>query len=418
MPLVKKPINGMKDILPPEMRLRDYLISLVKETYRSFGFTPIETPVMESLGNLLSKQGGDNEKLIFKVLKRGEKLRINEAQTEEDLSDSGLRYDLTVPLVRYYSNNEAELPKPFKALQIGPVFRADRPQRGRFRQFYQCDIDIIGEAGNLAETELILATCTLLNKVGFRDFKVKINDRRLLTATADYCGVSRECCGQMFVIMDKLDKIGMDGVCRELCEAGFEASVSEKLQAFFAAFEGGKPSLDLFAELLGNYADPEVVTNLKSIIAAASSADGAYDLVFEPTLVRGMGYYTGPVFEIEIADFGASCGGGGRYDGMVEKFTGRSVPACGFSIGFERIITILLEQGFKIPDERRRVAFLIEKNMPGERMAQIISEAGDLRREGCEVSLLTMAKNKKFQKSQLEAAGIEEIKEYFINPIQ
>ena len=188
MALTKKPVTGMKDILPQEMQIRDYLIGLIKETYKSFGFTPIETPVVEYLPNLTSKQGGDNEKLIFKIMKRGEKFNLQTATCEEDLADSGLRYDLTVPLVRYYSNHVNELPKPFKALQIGPVFRADRPQKGRFRQFYQCDIDILGEPSNLAEIELILATTSTLGKLGFKNFEIRINERRILKAMAAYSG--------------------------------------------------------------------------------------------------------------------------------------------------------------------------------------------------------------------------------------
>ena len=212
MALSKKPTTGMKDILPQEMRIRDYVISVIQDTYAQFGFTHIETPCVENINNLNCKAGGENEKLIFKIMKRGEKLNINEAKEENDLTDSGLRYDLTVPLVRFYSNNQASLPAPFKALQIGPVWRADRPQRGRYRQFYQCDIDILGEPSNLAEIELITATTTTLGKLGFKNFEIRINERRILKAMAAYAGFAEDSFDEVFIILDKMDKIGMEGV--------------------------------------------------------------------------------------------------------------------------------------------------------------------------------------------------------------
>ena len=210
MALSKKPVNGMKDILPEEMQIRDYVQQVIKETYRSFGFTPIETPCMENIANLSNKQGGENEKLIFKVMKRGEKLKIAEAKEEADLVDFGMRYDLTVPLVRFYANNANDLPSPFKALQMGSVWRADRPQRGRYRQFMQCDIDIIGEPSNLAEIELILATTTTIGRLGFKNFEIRINERRILKAMAAYSGFPEEEFDTVFIILDKMDKIGLD----------------------------------------------------------------------------------------------------------------------------------------------------------------------------------------------------------------
>ena len=222
MALSKKPVTGMKDILPGEMRIREYVIGVIRETYAAFGFTSIETPCVENIANLSSRQGGENEKLIFKILRRGEKLKLEEAQTEADVTDSGLRYDLTVPLVRFYSAHTNELPSPFKALQMGNVWRADKPQRGRYRQFMQCDIDILGEPSNLAEIELILATTTTLGKLGFRDFQIRINERRILKAMAAYSGFAPEDYDTVFIILDKMDKIGLDGVaeigrasCRE-----------------------------------------------------------------------------------------------------------------------------------------------------------------------------------------------------------
>ncbi|MBO6215882.1 MAG: ATP phosphoribosyltransferase regulatory subunit, partial [Lachnospiraceae bacterium] len=222
MPLSKKPVNGMKDIMPREMEIRDYVTGIIKETYRQYGFTPIETPCMENIANLSNKQGGENEKLIFKVLKRGEKLNLSEAKEEADLVDYGMRYDLTVPLCRYYANHANDLPSPFKALQIGSVWRADRPQRGRYRQFTQCDIDIIGEAGNLAEIELILATTTTLGKIGFSGFEIRINERRLLKAMAMSCGFSEDRLDDVFISLDKMDKIGIEGVSAELIAHGYD----------------------------------------------------------------------------------------------------------------------------------------------------------------------------------------------------
>ena len=414
MAISKKPVTGMKDILPEEMRVRDYVIRTIKETYSQFGFTSIETPCVESIGNLTSKQGGDNEKLIFRIMKRGEKLKITADSTEADLADSGLRYDLTVPLARYYANNASVLPSPFKALQIGPVFRADRPQRGRFRQFYQCDIDILGEAGNLAEIELILATTTTLSRVGFSGFTVRINDRRSLKAMAAREGFPEEGLDQVFIILDKMDKIGPDGVKAELIEAGYGA---EQAESYLAMLEKSRSEdgLTYLAELLGEDGADGGIRNLIEIREGVGAALGtaAFDLVFDPTLVRGMSYYTGTIFEIEMAELGSSVAGGGRYDEMVGQFAGTKVPACGFSIGFERIITILLEKGFTVPEQTKQTAFLIEKGTEPAKVAEILAEAGKRREAGERVLVSMMKKNKKFQKDQLAAEGYQEIVEFF-----
>ena len=254
MALNKKPVNGMKDILPYEMEVRDYVTSIIKETYRSFGFTPIETPAMESIGNLSNKQGGENEKLIFKVMKRGEKLNIPEATTEEDVVDFGMRYDLTVPLCRFYSNHANELTSPFKSLQIGSVWRADRPQRGRYRQFTQCDIDILGEPSNLAEIELILATTTTLGRIGFKNFEIRINERRILKAMAAYAGFAEEDYDSIFITLDKMDKIGLDGVSKELLEAGYPQESIDKYVDLFDALDNVKDvaaGMDILLSKLG-----------------------------------------------------------------------------------------------------------------------------------------------------------------------
>ena len=419
MALSKKPVTGMKDILPEEMKIRDYVISVIKETYASFGFTSIETPCVENIANLNCKAGGENEKLIFKILKRGEKLKLEQASSEEDLVDGGLRYDLTVPLVRYYSNHANELPAPFKALQMGNVWRADRPQRGRFRQFMQCDIDILGEPTNLAEIELILATTTTLGKLNFKNFQIRINDRRILKAMAAYSGFSEEDYDTVFIILDKMDKIGLDGVKAELVEAGFDEAIVQKYTELFAKMEQAEDSIAWITETVGDFLEEGVKDSFREIIDSVQATKGDFfELVFDPTLVRGMSYYTGTIFEIAMPEFGGSCGGGGRYDKMVEKFTGNSVPACGFSIGFERIILLLMESGFQIPDEKQKVAYLLEKGLPHDVLCDVIAKAQEERKAGKQILVARMNKNKKFQKDQLIAQGYEDFKEFYKNPIQ
>lgn len=416
MALSKKPVNGMKDILPEEMQIRDYVQSVIKETYRSFGFTPIETPCMENIANLSNKQGGENEKLIFKVMKRGEKLRIDEAKEEADLVDFGMRYDLTVPLVRFYANNANELPSPFKALQMGNVWRADRPQRGRYRQFMQCDIDIIGEPSNLAEIELILATTTTIGRLGFKNFEIRINERRILKAMAAYSGFPKEEFDTVFIILDKMDKIGLDGVAEELEKEGYAKESIEKYLALFKGVESAENGIKYLASALEGFLEPEVEQNLLEIMESVEAAKTAdFKLVFDPTLVRGMSYYTGTIFEIAMPELGAACGGGGRYDKMVGKFTGNDVPACGFSIGFERIILLLMENGFTVPMQRPKVAYLIEKNYPTEKLAEVIAKAQEERTAGKQVLVARMNKNKKFQKEKLAAEGYRDIVEFFNN---
>ena len=419
MALKKKPVNGMKDIMPDEMQIRDYVIGLIKETYKGFGFTPIETPCVENIANLSNKQGGENEKLIFKILKRGEKLNLETAQTEADLVDSGLRYDLTVPLSRYYSNNAANLPKPFKALQIGPVWRADRPQRGRYRQFMQCDIDILGEPSNLAEIELILATTTTLGKLGFQDFVIRINERRILKAMAAYSGFAEEDYDTVFIILDKMDKIGADGVKAELVESGFAAEAADKYMSLFDELTANGNSVAWLAEKLGDFLEPEVSQNLSEIIDSVRATKASeFEITFDPTLVRGMSYYTGTIFEIAIPQFGGSCGGGGRYDKMVGKFTGKDVPACGFSIGFERIILLMMENGFQIPGQPKKIAYLIEKGVSGDRLCEVIAQAQEARKNGDQILVARMNKNKKFQKEQLTKEGYTDFVEFYKNPIE
>lgn len=414
MALIKKSVTGMKDILPEEMFIRDYLINIIKKTYGSFGFTSIETPAVEHIENLLSKQGGDNEKLIFKILKRGEKLKLENIKDENDLVDAGLRYDLTLPLARYYSNNQANLPSPFKALQIGNVYRADRPQKGRFRQFTQCDIDILGETSNLAEIELILATTKALGEIAKgKHFTVRINDRRILMAMALFAGYNEDNINDVFIILDKMDKIGSDGVKKELTELDGVEKCVKYLSLFNGLSDNAKAVLSLKDKLAGFIEDGVLDSLCEIIDTVLEVKTNEFSLVFDPTLVRGMGYYTGTIFEVSMEGFSGSVAGGGRYDKMIGKFTGNDIPACGFSIGFERIIAILLDEGFKIPDESRKIAFLYEKNIDGNVLKNILKEAASLREAGNIVLVSKMNKNKKFQKEGLEKQGYVEFKEFY-----
>ena len=414
MALKKKPVTGMKDILPAEMAIRDYVIRLIKETYGTFGFSSIETPCVEHIENLSSKQGGENEKLIFKILKRGEKLKLDTAETEADLVDGGLRYDLTLPLSRYYSNHANELPSPFKALQMGNVWRADRPQRGRYRQFMQCDIDILGEPTNLAEIELILATTTLLGKLDFKNFTIRINDRRILKAMAAYSGFAPESYDTVFIILDKMDKIGLEGVREVLEKEGFDKACVDKYLAMFEEITNDVQGVRYVKEKLEGVLEPEYADGLELIMNSVDAVKAAdFKIAFDPTLVRGMSYYTGPIFEISMDEFGGSVGGGGRYDEMIGKFTGNNTCACGFSIGFERIIMLLMERGFQIPQIGTKKALLIEKNMPAEGMMKVLKQAEEDRKNGSVVTIAVMKKNKKFQKEQLKEEGYEEIVEFF-----
>lgn len=412
MGFIKIPVKGMNDFLPNETRLREYVIREIKDTYQKFGFNIVDTPSMEHIENLCSKQGGENEKLIFKVLKRGEKLDLTSAKEENDLADMGLRYDLTVPLSRYYANNMAKLPNPFKALQVGNVWRAERPQKGRFRQFVQCDIDILGEKSNIAEMELIQATTTLLTKIGFNNFKVRINDRRILKSMAEYSKLPVEESDKIFIILDKIDKIGKDGVTKELLASGYdEVAVNNYMKLFDdESFIGNAE--EYFTKKGVDCVESDVLDNLDQIINTTKAlSNGKFVITFDPTLVRGMSYYTGPIFEIEMTGLASSVAGGGRYDKMIEKFTNMSVPACGFSIGFERIITILKEKEHRLNvDSLDKVAFVVDKNITSDNLTKIFEEANNLREfENKNVLVVYKSKNFKFQKEKLEEEGYKEI---------
>ena len=398
--IIKTPTKGMRDFLPEEMALREYVLNVMKETYKTYGFSLIGTPVVEHIENLTSKQGGENEKLIFKIMKRGEKLNLDNITNENDLVDSGLRYDLTVPLTRLYANNMNELPHPFRALQIGYSYRAERPQRGRYRELMQCDLDILGEKTNLAEIELMMAVTSFLEKLDFKGFKIRINDRRILLKMVSFVGLPEDKLDSILISLDKMDKIGLDGVREELIKLSLD---KEKVDAYLNLFS--KQDTDLKDFCAQFKMDEEVVSNMHFIMNTVSNNTNA-TLVFDPTLVRGMGYYTGTIFEIEAEGLSSSIGGGGRYDKMIEKYVNTSVPAVGFSVGFERLLLLLQERGFKIPTNETKKAYVIsDENL----LETTLHRAKDLRSKGEIVKILYKTKNFKFQKESLEKEGYEVI---------
>ena len=421
MDFIKSPVKGMRDQLPGDVQLRQRVMGLIRDTYRRYGFTEIETPAMEHIENLSNKQGGENEKLIFKILKRGRDLEKVIESGGTDFADTGLRYDLTVPLARYYAANAAQLPSPFKALQIGSVWRADKPQKGRFRQFTQCDIDILGDGSELAEIELIAATSEALSAIfaqaGIRDFTVHVSDRRILSGMARYAGFAEEDFGNVFIILDKLDKIGLDGVRAELEKAGYDPAAVEKCVSIFAEDPAGKSPSEFCAFMDETCLDPAAPQSLERILACVRAMNRpGVSVVFDPTLVRGMGYYTGTIFECTIDGYGFAIAGGGRYDKMVGKYSGTDVPACGFSIGFERIITILQDHADAIDAAKEpKVALLAEKGVDNERLAALFRRAQTLRDEGKTVTVQTMKKNIRRQIELLEAEGYTEIEKVYKN---
>jgi len=405
MKLNAQPVRGTKDYLPKEVEIRDYLRSKIEETYKSFGFHKINTPIMEDIDRLNKSDGGENLSMIFKLLKRGQKLELDkENLTEDDLVDSGLRYDLTMPLSRYFANNRQFLSQPFKAIQIDQVFRAERPQKGRLREFFQCDIDIIGDASVNAEMELIAATTSALDNIGFSDFTVRINDRRILTDMILAAGFSAEDVASVCIIFDKLDKIGLDGVKAELMEKEYALDLVEKFMAILG--EANDDALQTAEKYCTN---PEVIANLKKVLDFANRiANGKFTAVYDKSLVRGMGYYTGMVFEIVSPKFGSSVAGGGRYDEMVGKFLGESVPAVGFSIGFERISAILMEEGF-VPPSKEKVVLAYNDE---DDFASVALKARELMAEGKIVTMLKRSKKFGKQLDGLIAEGVKRMVDF------
>lgn len=427
MKFIQTPVKGMQDFLPEDMALRQHVLGVIRETYGRYGFTEIETPVMEHIENLTGKNGGENEKLIFKVEKRGRELEksLRKIRETEDmasdaagteLADSALRYDLTVPLCRYYSNHKNDLPTPFKALQIGNVFRADRPQKGRFRQFTQCDIDIIGDNSVMAEIELIAATSDALHRifaeVGVSGFTVHIGDRRILRAMAKSAGFAEEQYDEVFIILDKMDKIGLDGVRDELLESGYGQEQVEKYVGFFRIFRENESQdlADFIAKTCADSIEQGAEKDLNTILSAARAMISSdITLKFDPTLVRGMSYYTGTIFEISIDNYSFSIAGGGRYDKMVGRFCGQDAPACGFSIGFERIVTILRDLNWKEHVSGERKAYLVDMKSASGRITEVFTLASKERAEGASIVVQPLKKNAKFQVETLEKSGYTQI---------
>ena len=400
MKLPTTPPRGMRDVLPDEVDLRDRTLATILDVYRRRGFVRIETPAVESLALLTGGEGGENEKLIFKILKRGERLAAS--RDTEELADLGLRFDLTVPLARYYAHNHARLPQPLKAIQIGPVWRAERPQHGRFRQFTQCDIDILGVRSEIAEIELILATADALLAIGLEDLTVRINDRRLLASVVRHCGFEEARFDSVFIALDKLDKIEVAGVVKELVEEGHADTAVSTLMALLETSTASTP--ERLAERLGDGVDATAGRALTRIIESVTqAAGGRFRVVFDPTLVRGMSYYTGPIFEIRHLNAASSIAGGGRYDRMIGKLLGHDVPATGFSIGFERVVNILTERGALGADRRAKTAIVFDEDTA--HLGAVLAMARDLWDDGGVVTLEIKARRFGKQLQDLESRG-------------
>lgn len=392
------PVKGTADYLPSQALLRDYLQNIILETYRGAGFERIMTPAIEDMENLEKSDGGDNLNLMFKILKRGDKL--DAALAKEDyshLADMGLRYDLTLPLSRFYAANRSKLANPFKCIQIDKSYRAERPQKGRMREFVQCDIDILGSDSPLCELELIHTTAAALLKLNIGSFTIRVNDRRVLRSVLAKLGIAEEKMDSVCISLDKWDKIGTEGVLAELAEKEVSAESCEKIKELI---DGGC-TLEQAKELCD---DKEVVEQLANIIKNANDlADGKYDVAFDMLLIRGQGYYTGTVFEIQSNKFHGAIGGGGRYDGLIGKFTGENIPAVGFSIGFERIFQILSEQEFEIPNRRRRVAVFCDN----ENSVDAVKLTDNLREQGMEASVFLRPKKLGKFLNKLEEQGYD-----------
>lgn len=391
-----KPVRGTRDILPDEMNLRVNAERIISDTYRKAGFDRIETPALEDIDLLLGSEGGENLKMLFTILKRGDKFRPQEESKPKDLCDIGLRFDLTLPLSRYYSNNRNSLPLPFKALQMGNVFRAERPQKGRYRSFKQCDIDIIGEPGISAEIELVHTTGEAMKNLGFEDFTIVVSDRRLINAYLEKNGFLPEETQSVCIALDKIDKIGNDGAAREIAEK-FPRFTQEQIARLVDEVAG----MDL-EQILSITGEGDTVRDLRLLIDTANAASGGkYSVVFDFSLIRGMGYYTGPIFEIRVGE-GSSVGGGGRYDEMIGKTSKQSVPAVGFSIGFERVVNLLAEReaAFGKKEESLTIFYGLDDDLPG-----VLKKADELREQGFRVILTQKKKKLGRQINACEEAG-------------
>jgi len=406
-----KPPKGMRDFLPKELDIRTFVENTILNTYKRYGFAQVETSCLEDLVLLGGSDAGENEKMIFKILKRGESL--NKASVSENsLADLGFRFDLTVPLCRFYANNRSILPTSFKVIQIGNVWRAERPQKGRFRQFVQCDIDIIGVEGIMAEIELILATAEALISLGFRGFNVRINDRRILESLAEFCGLEKSSFPKFFIILDKFDKIGISGVQRELIANGFLEDVANRLANLIGELNKPMLSLQEISSILSKV-DSRIIDDLQTVMNTVSIfADARYNIVYDLTLVRGMGYYTGEIFEISVPGVGYSVAGGGRYDKMIGRIlqSNEEIPACGFSIGFERIVSILEAQNINLPTNEKKLVILYPRELT--ETVQLFLMAKSLRDQGMTVLLEAQKKNLHSQLERLSEEGFTQFAFY------
>ena len=383
-----KPAKGTQDILPNDMALRNYVEDTIKKAYIEKGFLQIATPSVEGIELLTNSDGGENLRMLFKILKRGEKLNL-ENPTENELVDLGLRFDLTLPLSRFYANNRNDLPTPFKAIQMGDVWRAERPQKGRYRQFKQCDVDIIGEKSILAEIELLTTVPEAIKRLGFSNFTIKINDRRLLKEMVIASNISEEIFPTVCISLDKADKIGLDGVSKELALKGL---TDEQITALLNRMDTKLENLD-----------SEASKELNSIINIVSKY---YPIEFDPTLVRGMGYYTGAIFEVESNEFKGALGGGGRYDNLLNKYQNDPIPAVGFSIGFERIVDLLKTKEMKLENKEKIALVYIDENL----LDKTVSISQELGGQGKITSMFKVNKNKIGKKiKRLESEGFTEI---------
>jgi histidyl-tRNA synthetase len=402
MTINTKPVKGTRDYLPEEMRIRDAMQNIILRSYLRNGFSKIQTPILEDIERLDKSDGGENLNLLFKILKRGQKLDLTkEDLTENDLVDTGLRFDLTLPLSRYFANNRAHLRMPFKVIQIGEVFRAEKPQKGRLREFYQCDIDIIGDSTTNAEIELMHTTSKTLIELGFEGFTIRVNDRRILFDLIESAGFKKDDVLSVCITFDKLDKVGIQGVKEELIEKDYPIDTINRFIDSISIDEAlGVQGMEKYCS------NKEVIVQLQNIINSVERlAKGKYNIEYDKSLVRGMGYYTGTIFEIINPDFKGSIAGGGRYDKMIGNMIGEDIPAVGFSIGFERISEILLNsKKIKFDLGGRRMALLYDNDIP---FVDVIEKADELRETGYNVSTVLKAKKLGKQFAALQREGFE-----------
>lgn len=391
MKISTNPVRGTVDYLPAEMDVRSYAEQIILQTYKQNGFLQIKTPILESLDLLTSGDSGDNQKLMFKTIKRGDKLDLTKPNLKEsDIVEEGLRYDLTVPLVRFFLNNKEKLPVPFKAIQIDESFRAERPQRGRVRQFTQCDIDILGDSSPLCEVELLYSYMCAYARLGFKNVTIKVNDRRALNEIITSCGFDSSKVIEVCVSLDKLDKIGYEAVANELVSNGFEAGAVQKLMQAIEKIKTAKTNAESFEMLEKAGVSSAVVDSLKTIIDTASKfkTSETFKVVYDVTIIRGQGYYTGTVFEVYDEEFGRAIGGGGRYDKMIEKFAGVSIPAVGASIGLYSVVMLMVER--KAKTSSKKLALVYDKNASFE---DIMKAKIELMQKGYDVSTFAFPKN-------------------------